>query len=128
MSMSRTRTILTDGVATAQKLFHVLVMNVRGPALAVIRGITEMNGVLAWRPLVTRYAPNTKLRVQSFMKAIINAKTFPSELTAYEIALDKWQKNIRKLETNSGNRFKESMKKAIFLDKAPLRVQISLQI
>ena len=24
-------------------------MNVRGPALAVIRGITEMNGSLAWR-------------------------------------------------------------------------------
>ena len=128
MSMSRIRTILTDGVAAAQKLFHVLVMNVRGPALTVIRGITDMNGALAGRALVTRYAPNTKSRVQSLMKAIINVKTFPSELTANETAMDKWKENIRKWETISGDLFNESKKKAIFLDKAPLRVRISLQI
>ena len=47
MSMTRIRTTLTDeGVAAAQELFHVLVMNVRGPALAVIRGITDMNGAI----------------------------------------------------------------------------------
>ena len=81
-------TLTEDGVTAAKKLFHVLVMNVRGPALAVIRGITDMNGALAWRALITRYAPNTAPRVQSLMSAILNAKTFPSELTAYEIALD----------------------------------------
>ena len=64
--------------------FHVLVMNVRGPALAVIRGVTDMNGGLAWRALITRYAPNTAPRVQSLMSAIFNVKTFPSELTVYE--------------------------------------------
>ena len=129
MSMSRIRTILTDeGVAAAQKLFHVLVMNVRGPALAVIRGITDMNGALVWRALVTKYAPNTEPRVQSLMNAILNVKTFPSELTAYEIALDEWQENIRKLETISGDLFNESMKKATFLDKVPSTVRISLQI
>ena len=45
MRMARIRTTLTeDGVAANRKLFHVLVMNVRGPALAVIRGIADMNG------------------------------------------------------------------------------------
>ena len=128
MSMSRIKTILTDGVAAAQKLFHVLVMNVRGPALTVIRGITEMNGALAWRALVKRFAPNTKPQIQSLMNEIINVRTFPSELTEYEIALDEWQKNIRKWETISGDLFNESMKKTIFLDKAPLSVRISFQI
>ena len=43
MSMARIRTTLTDdGVAAAQKLFHVLVMNLKGPALAVIRGISQI--------------------------------------------------------------------------------------
>ena len=56
MSMTRIRATLTDdGVAAAQKLFRVLVMNVRGPAPAVIRGVTDMNGALAWRALITRY-------------------------------------------------------------------------
>ena len=62
------------------------------------------------------------------MNAILNVKTFPSELTAYEIAMDEWQENIRKWETISGDLFNESMKKAIFLDKAPSTVRISLQI
>ena len=39
MSIATIRATLTeDGVTAAKKLFHVLVMNVRGPALAVIRG------------------------------------------------------------------------------------------
>ena len=118
MSMARIKaTLKDDGVTAAQKLFHVLVMNVRGPALAVIRGITDMNGARAWRALVTRYAPSTAPRVQSLMSAILNAKPFPSELTAYEIALDERHENTRKLESISGDRFNVSMKKAIFLDK-----------
>ena len=62
------------------------------------------------------------------MSAILNVKAFPSELTAYEIALGEWQENIRKWETISGNLFNESMKKAIFLDKAPSIVRIPLQM
>ena len=129
MSIATIRATLTeDGVTAAKKLFHVLVMNVRGPALAVIRGITDMNGALAWRALITRYAPNTAPRVQSLMSAILNAKTFPSELTAYEIALDEWQENIRKWESISGDHFNVSMKTALFLDKAPTNVRVPLQM
>ena len=43
-------TLTEDGVTAAKKLFHVLVMNVRGPAL-----VTDENGALAWRALITRY-------------------------------------------------------------------------
>ena len=111
MSMTGTRAILTeDGTTAAKKLFPFLAMNVRGPALAVIRGITDMNGALAWRALTTRYAPNTAPRVQSLMSTILNAKTFPSELTACEIALDEWHENIRKWESISGDLFNVSMK------------------
>ena len=91
MSMTRIRATLTeDGVTAAKKLFHVVVMNLKGPALAVITGIRDVNGALAWLPLTTKYAPNTASRVQSPV-AIVNVKTFASELTAYEIALDEWQ-------------------------------------
>ena len=62
------------------------------------------------------------------MSAILNVKPFPSELTAYEIALDEWQENIRKWKSISGDRFNVSMKKAIFLDKAPSTVRIPLQM
>ena len=44
------------------------------------------------------------------MSAILNVKPFPSELTAYEIALDEWHENIRKWESISGDRFNVSMK------------------
>ena len=109
-SMTRIRATLTDGgFAATKKLFHVLVMNVRGPALAVIRGIADMNGALAWRALLTRYAPNTAPRVQCLMSATLNVRTFPSELTGHEIALDGWQENIRKWESISGDRCNVSM-------------------
>ena len=88
MSVSKIRTTLTNGIEAAQKLFHVLVMNVRGPALTVIRGVTDMNGALAWRALIKKYAPNTASRMQSLISAILNVKAFSSELTAYEFALD----------------------------------------
>ena len=42
MSMARIKdTLADDGITAAQKLFHVLAMNVRGPALTVIRRIAE---------------------------------------------------------------------------------------
>ena len=62
------------------------------------------------------------------MSAILNVQTFPSELTAYEIALNEWQENLHKWESISGDRFNVSMKKAIFFDIAPSKVRILLQI
>ena len=46
--------------------------------------------------------------------------------TAYEIAPHEWQENIRKWESIS-HRFNASMKKALFLDKAPSSVRVLLQ-
>ena len=125
-SMTRIRATLTeDGVTAAKKRFHVVVMNLKGLALAVIKAITDMNGALAWLALITKYASNTASRVQSLMSAILNVKTFPSELTAYEIALDEWKENIREWESS---RFDVSMKKALFLDQARSSVRVPLQM
>ena len=85
-------------VTAAKKLFHVLVMNVRGPALAVIRGITDMNGALAWRALITRYAPNTAPRVQNLMSF------FPQ---SSQLARSHWTNGKRTFA--SGNRFLETV-------------------
>ena len=52
-------------------------------------------------------------------------KTFASELTANEIALDEWQENIREWESS---RFNVSMKKALFLDHARSSVRVPLQM
>ena len=50
MSMTRiSATLIEECVTAAKKVFHVLVMNGRGPVLAVITGITGMNGAMAWR-------------------------------------------------------------------------------
>ena len=82
------------GDSSQETLPRILVMNMRGPALAVIRGITDMNGALAWRALITRYAPNTAPRVQSLMNAILNAKTFPSVLRTGRMAREHSQVGI----------------------------------
>ena len=67
-----------------------------GDEREVIRGIADITGALAWRAMIKRYAPNTEPRVQSLTSAILNVKTSPSQLTAYEIALDEWQEDVRK--------------------------------
>ena len=115
-------------MATAKKLFHLLVMKVKGPALAVLRGNREQNGVTAWRALTKRYEPDTAPRVQSLMSSILNAQQLPSELTAYETALAEWEETIRKWEMISGDHFNPSMKKALFIDKAPMTVKMLLQM
>ena len=61
------------------------------------------------------------------MSTILNVKAFPSDLTAYEIALDEWQENIRKWESISGDRLNVSVKNALFIDKAPSSVRVPLQ-
>ncbi len=48
-----------NGVAAARKLFHLLVMSVKCPALAVLRSNRDQNGATAWRLLMKRYEPNT---------------------------------------------------------------------
>ena len=65
---------------------------------------------------------------QSAASAILNVKTCPSELTAYQIALDEWQENIRQCELISGDHFNVSMKKALFFDKAPSSVRVPLEM
>ena len=119
----RTRVALAEeGATAAAKLFHVLVMNVRGPELAAIRGIADVHGALAWRALIARHAPNTAPRAQSFTSAVLNVKCFPSELEACEIALDEWQENVRKWASVSGERFNSPTKKALSV-RAPLQMQ-----
>ena len=117
MSATRIRATHRRWRDSGKKHFHVLVMNVKGPALAVTRGTTDMNGALAWRALITRYAPNTAPRVQCLMSAILNVKTFPSVLTDFETAFDERQENILNWESIPEGRFFFNMKKALFLTK-----------
>ena len=46
--------VTEEGATAANELFRIMVMNVSGPALAVIRGSTGVNGAVAWRALITR--------------------------------------------------------------------------
>ena len=118
----------SEGITATKKLFHLLVMSVKGPALAVLRGNREMNGTAAWRSLTRRYEPNTAPRVQSLMSAILNSPQFPSDLSSYENKLGEWEENIYKWESISGDTFNGSMKKALYVDKAPQAVKTLLQM
>ena len=80
-----------------------------------------MNGALAWTALIMRYASDTA--PESFERDP-QRQGLSSELTASEIALHEWQENIRKLETSSGDNLNASLKKALFLDKAPRSVRV----
>ena len=59
MSIATIRATFTEdgGDSSQETLPRLGDQRERGPALAVIRGITDMNGALAWRALITRYAP-----------------------------------------------------------------------
>ena len=116
------------GRQAARKMFHMLVMTVKGPALGVLRGNLQQNGALAWRALVKRYEPNTAPRIQSLMSNILNWPQFPSDLTSYETKLADWEETIRKWEVIAGDVFNEPMKKALCVDKAPATVNMLLQV
>ena len=62
------------------------------------------------------------------MATILNWPQFPTDLTLYETKLAEWEDNIRKWETLSGDTFNESMKKALYVDKAPMTVNTLLQV
>ena len=82
ISMQQIEATLGDaGKAAAKKMFHMLVMTVRGPALGLLRGNMAQNGAEAWRALVKRYEPNTAPRIQSLMTTVLNWPQFPSDLS-----------------------------------------------
>ena len=90
------RTLGAGGRQAARKMFHMLVMTVKGPALGVLRGNLQQNGALAWRALVKRYEPNTAPRIQSLMSSILSWPQFPADLVTYETKLAEWEETIRK--------------------------------
>ncbi len=116
------------GRNAARKMFHMLVMTVRGPALGLLRGNVSQNGAEAWRDLMKRYEPNTAPRIQSLMTTVLNWPQFPSDLSGYETKLAEWEGTIRKYETISGDIFNDTMQRALFVDKAPASVKTLLQV
>ena len=94
------RSLRAGGVQATKKMFHMLVMTVKGSALGVLRGILQQNGALAWRALMKRYEPNTAPRIQSLMSTILSWPQFPADLTTYETKLAEWEEAICKREVH----------------------------
>ena len=122
--MTRIRATLTEDGATAAKKTRPHLGNEREGTSVGGDQRNHRNGALSWPSLITRYAPNTAPREQSLRGAILTVKTFPREPTAYDVALDEWQENIRKWAPISGDLFNVSMKKiSLFLENAPSSVR-----
>ena len=94
----------------------------------MIRRITDTNGALAWRALITRYVPNTAPRVQSPHERNPQCKDLSLRAHSVRDRTGRMAGEHSQVGTISGDRFNASMKKALLLDKAPTNVRVPLQM
>ena len=63
-------------------------MNVKRLALDVTTGITDMNGVLAWRALIKIYVPNSTRSTKTHWHNPLCEGCFPQSSQTDEVALN----------------------------------------
>ena len=117
-----------EGVKASKRIYYAIVMACKGPALTTIRAVPAPEGGECWRALCRRYEPRTAPRLHSLMTGILNVKPFSNELATFETQLGEWETLIRKWESQSGEALNDSMKRAVFLERAPAKVRQLLQL
>ena len=71
-------------IARAQRLYAILASLLRAKPKAILRQITDRNGLEVWRVLTNTYAPKTKFRGLALLNALMALPTFTKDRSLRE--------------------------------------------
>ena len=93
-----------------------------GDALALVQSVVDMDGIAAWQKLHLTYNPRTLARR---MMKIIGVVTPPkiSEAKHLVCQIERWEKLVKEMEAEYGEKVSNGMKMAILTSMMPANVQ-----
>ena len=106
----------------AHELYDILCMVTGGDALALVRSVADMDGIAAGPKLHLTYNPRTLARrVMNNMGVVTPPKI--SEAKHLVCQIERWEKLVKEMEAEYGEKVSNGMKMAILTSMMPANVQ-----
>ena len=95
---------------------------VTGEGLAIIRGVPDMNGFIAWKRMYSRFNPTTPAKAIAAMLEFMNPRRV---VDVHQIpkAIDAWELKLIAMEKEFGEKPSERMKIALVMAMLPAEMQ-----
>ena len=115
--------------ALGQKVYYVLAMLLRGPALLLLRRCPRGHGFECWRSLRQRYEGSSSSRLHTILQRVLRPEPFPSDAMGFETALQDWELLTSKWEALASDLLNDAIRRQILLEQSPpqIRVQLTMQ-
>ncbi|CAK0896486.1 unnamed protein product, partial [Prorocentrum cordatum] len=104
----------------AKQLYFLLVNTVRGKALTLVRGAEKHNGIIAWKRIKAKYAPDVGGRHTALLMGMLQPG-WDHKATRQEFTNDltEWETRITEYETERTETVSDAMKIAVLASHAP---------
>ena len=114
--------IPVDVDRASAELYDALCQTCVGEAMAIVRGVEDCQGLVAWYRLAKTYNPKTMARAIRLMTEVASP-TPVKDLKEVDQALTMWEQKVRVLDKDFGEKVSEPMKTAIVTSMLPSAIQ-----
>ena len=104
------------------ELYQHLCLWTKGEANTIVRGVREKDGFIAWRRLLTKFAPRTAARrLQAMMTIMRPSKA--KDVRSFGKMLESWELSVAAFKANFNEKLSMSMQVAVVIGMAPAEIQ-----
>ena len=104
------------------ELYQHLCLWTTGEANTIVRGVREKDGFIAWRRLLTKFAPRTAARrLQAMMTIMRPSKA--KDVRSFGKMLESWELSVAAFKANFNEKLSMSMQVAVVIGMAPAEIQ-----
>jgi len=104
------------------ELYQHLCLWTTGEANTIVRGVREKDGFLAWRRLLTKFAPRTAARRLQAMMTIMRP-TKAKDVRSFGKALESWELAVAGFKSSFNEKLSMNMQVAVVIGMAPSEIQ-----
>ena len=103
ISLAAVRALDEAHLKCCTQMYYALALITKGSVRTLIRSVEETNGAEEWRPIHSRYAPDTQNRQDALMqKIMMPAKLWCDHTEGFESGLRSWELDVGEWERASG--------------------------
>ena len=102
-------------------LYNLLIALVKGRALAILRGVSDSNGLEVWRQFVQEYEPRQAARYSQMLQGVLNPE-WTSPLS-FEVGLREWEGALKRYEEAAGVQVPDQIKCAVIAQHVPKAIK-----
>ena len=104
------------------ELYDILFMLTEDEAMSLVQSVPDMDGIAAWQKLHRNYNPKTLARVMQKIMMVVAPPKIQDAKTLVTM-IEEWEKRIKELEADTGEKVTEVFKMAIMTGMLPATFQ-----